>query len=119
MRDLPKAFYIRTMLIRTAAYFLEKPWIRDIRSNRERIDELRSLVDKKKVVILKPFLGSEDAGARTVSAEVVLDYLDVYRTVRIRRHKASLFPAGAVLLLEPLALLSIPASHNVYLDIAS
>ena len=81
------------MLSRTAAFFLEKPWMREIRLNRERIEELRSLIEEQKLVILKPFRGSEDGGANAVSAEVVLDYFNVYRTVRIKRHRACVFPA--------------------------
>ena len=101
------------MLSRTAAYF--DPWIEKIRTSRVRIAELRSLLEEQKVVILKPFLESKDAGAQAVSEEVVLDHINVFRTVRIARHKAHPFPPGAVLLLEPLALLSIPTSHNDYL----
>ena len=102
------------MLSRTAAYF--KPWIEKIRTNRERIAELRSLLEEQKVVILKPFLESKDAGAQAVSDEVILDHVNVFRTIRIARHKAHLFPPGAVFLLEPLALLSIPTSQNDYLN---
>jgi hypothetical protein len=104
------------MLSRIAAHFLGKRWIREIRSNRERIDELRSLLEEQKVVILKPFLGSKDAGAHAVSEEVVLDYVRSHCTIRIARDKVHLFPPGAVFLREPLALLSIPTSHNDYLN---
>ena len=40
-----------------------------IRASREEIQELRALVGEQKVVILKPFLGAEDAGARAVSRD--------------------------------------------------
>jgi len=116
--NFAQVVYLRAMLSRTAAHFLEKPWVREIRLNRERIDELRSLLKEQKVVILRPFLRCRDSGANAVSDEVVLDYFDVYRTVRLKRHRACVFPPGAVLLLEPLALLSIPTSHNDYLNIA-
>src|SRR4029077_797575 len=80
---------------------------------------LRSLLEEQKVVILKPFLESKDAGAQAVSEEVVLDHINVFRTIRIGRHKAHLFPPRAVFLLEPLGLLSIPTSHNDYLKAVS
>ena len=70
------------MRSRTAAYFF-KPWIQKIRTNREQIAELRSLLEDQKVAILKPFLESKDAGAQAVSEEVVLDHVNVFRTIRI------------------------------------
>src|SRR4029078_10364529 len=97
-----------------AAYF--KSWVQEIKTNRERVAELTSLLEEHKVVILKPFLEFKDAGANAVSEEGVLDHANVFRTIRIARQKASLFPPGAAFLLEPLALLSIPTSHNDYLE---
>lgn len=111
--------YSRAMLRRTAAFFLNKPWVREIRLDRERVDELRSLIEEQKLVVLKPFINCQDGGADAVSDEVVLDYLHVYRTVQMKPHRARVFPTSAVLLLEPLALLAIPASHEDYLDIVS
>ena len=111
--------YIRAMFRRTAAFFLNTPWMREVRLNRERINELRLLIGEQKLVILRPFGSSQDSGANAVSDEVVLDYFHVYRTVRMKRHRACVFPPGAVLLLEPLALLSIPTSHDDYLAIVS
>jgi hypothetical protein len=87
-----------------------------IRACREGIQELRTLFGEQKVVILKPFLGAEDAGARAVSRDVALDYLDVQGTVRMRRSTARAFTPGTVLLRHPIALLSIPATYDAYLS---
>jgi len=90
------------------------PRLGAIRACREQTRELRMLFEEQKVVILKPFLGAEDAGARAVSRDVVLDHMDVQRTVRLRGSTARAFPPGTVLLRHPIALLSIPAMYDAY-----
>jgi len=54
---------------------------------------------------------------RAVSRDVALNYLDVQGTVRMRRSTARTFTPGTVLLRHPIALLSIPATYDAYLQL--
>jgi hypothetical protein len=92
------------------------PRLGAIRARREEIQESRALFGEQKVVILKPFLGAEDAGARAVGRDVALNYLEGQGTVRMRRSTARAFTPGTVLLRHPIALLSIPATYDAYLS---
>ena len=79
--------------------------------------ELTELVAADGILVLRlmPIWGHT---AETVVDDVIRDYLNVFRTVRLRGttiKKAGLAP-HAVLLLQPLALLAIPTSHEAYLN---
>ena len=87
----------------------------------EEIAALSRLIEQNQMVVLKPYSQmKENETARMIVHEVVKDYLEIYRTLWLRRTKADQFviPKGAVLMRYPLALLAIPSAHEEYLKTA-
>jgi hypothetical protein len=91
--------------------------------NRIRLDtlqtrELSDLIKMNRIVVLHPYfgMGKDVALTRGIVHEVVLEFLDLYGSAHYRRRTAAAknFPAGAILLWVPLALLEIPSIHEEY-----
>lgn len=91
------------------------------RNNRKQIDALLNLVNEGRIVVLHPYTGltSDIELIREIALEVTKDYLDVYGSVQINEIglAANKFPANAVLLRQPLALIRLPATHDEYLKL--
>jgi hypothetical protein len=78
--------------------------------------ELKILLEQDKVVVLRPFMQSQNVGACAVGMDVVTDYFISYRTVKTSWWKhPSPSSQNLILLACPLALLRIPIVHDDYL----
>ncbi len=89
-------------------------WIHNI----IQVHELSTLIKDGKFVILHPFLSAGDNDGLTgeIAHEISKDLLGVYGSVRLGKKMAALVkPAQDTLLFNPLALVSLPSSHDDYL----
>src|SRR5262245_19133762 len=90
--------------------------VQEISISRNKIHQLKLLLDEQNFTVLNPFLLAEDAGACVVAQDVIMDYLNVYRTARMYIGKMPSLSKDVALLLEPLALLPLPKCHDDYLS---
>lgn len=90
-----------------------------IRLNIIKVRELSHLIKENRVVVFNPYSRMENDAAlvRAMAREIVKERVDLYGTVRLRKTMATAkgFPAGAIFLYSPLALLRIPSTHEEYM----
>lgn len=85
-----------------------------------RINELSGLIKDNRIAVMHPFHGMKgnEILIRGIVYDVVKDFLNMYGSVRIGRKMATAMAcrSGVIMLYAPLALLSIPSSHEEYLE---